>query len=171
MAFNLKHFFDLGFTPENISPPDSPRERKEQQALQGVDVAVAAASVTVVSLVALMILFGALATLMAFLRSRKNPTYWQVACWILLAVGILARQLFSQNHRLDLSGFSVSLALSSAVVSFAVLPLLMRWLNRASPGPNLLQLALPFSLGFFLDYAQVLASTYIVHLPWIPRAT
>ncbi|HEX9422774.1 MAG TPA: hypothetical protein VF899_05990, partial [Pyrinomonadaceae bacterium] len=70
MAFNLKHFFDLGFTPENISPPDSPRERKEQQALQGVDVAVAAASVTVVSLVALMILFGALATLMAFLRSR-----------------------------------------------------------------------------------------------------
>jgi hypothetical protein len=168
MALTLKQFFDLGFTRESVRPLES-REEEKKQALQGAGfLALAAvATASVVSLIALVIVVGALGALMAFLRSRRNPTYWQTACWILVAVGILARQLFSENHRLDLTGFSVSLALSSMIVSLAVLPILMRWLNRISPGPNIQQIAVPFALGFFLDYAQVLTSTYILHLPWV----
>ena len=44
----------------------------------------------------------------------------------------------------------------------------MRWLNRVSPRPGLQHVAVPFSLGFFVDLGQVLATSLHVKLPWIP---
>lgn len=57
----------------------------------------------------------------------------------------------------------------SAAVGIAILPALMKWLNRIATKPGLQHVAVPFSLGFFLDLAQVLASHYIVPLPWVPK--
>lgn len=167
MASTLKSFFDLGFTVEGIEQATQPSRKDEE--LYGVALLGAVFS-TIASLLAVASILLGVAAAMHFLRNLKNPTFWQVACWALMVIGILARQLFSENHRLDFNGLSPSLAISSAIVGLAVLPLLMRWLNRVSHGPNIEQVATPFALGFFLDYAQVLASTYVVHLPWVTRA-
>jgi hypothetical protein len=53
--------------------------------------------------------------------------------------------------------------LLSGVLALAVFPAAMRRLNRLQPQPGLEHVALPFSLGFFLDLAQVTV------LRWIPE--
>jgi len=161
----LTAFFDLGFTADNAVPPENPpedasgesSEQDHRGAMQGLAVggglgtAGAAASWQsgLFALIAFGIALIVLAGLLAWWRKRRNPTYWQVACWALVTTGILVRQLFLPSDRLDLSGFSLSLALASGFVSLAVLPLLMRWLNRMSSGPNVEQVAVPFALGSF----------------------
>lgn len=176
MVAHLKRFFNLGFTASNVVPQRQDL-RNVHAPMHGVAVigllSVGGTASWFSGFVALLAFAAALlavVALMAFLRKRPNPTYWQVACWALVAIGILVRQLFLPNNRLDFSGFTLSLAVSSGVVSLAVLPFLMRWLNKVSPGPNLEQVAVPFSLGFFLDYAQILVSYYVVDLPWVPTA-
>ena len=114
-----------------------------------------------------LVVLGA-AALLGFLRKRQNATYWEVSCWVLVTVGVVARQLVRPDHTVNLSGIDPGLILSSGIVSLAVLPPLMRWLGRVSPRPSLHHVAVPFSLGFFLDYAQVLVTTkFAVHLPWV----
>src|SRR2546421_41342 len=107
MLYTLERFFDLGFTADNVKPASSPRLKTT--AAHGVLFAVAggAAAGVLPLIVITLILLGA-AALMAFLRSQRNPTYWQVACWLLVAVGILTRQSFSAEHRLDFSHLSPS---------------------------------------------------------------
>ncbi len=109
------------------------------------------------------VLLGALASLVHFLRGRRNPLYWELACWILVVLGIVVRPLVASQ--------SVSLGLgalfTSAAIGVAVLPSLMRWLNRVSRRPGLQHVAVPFSLGFFIDLTQVLTSRYVVRLPWL----
>jgi hypothetical protein len=178
LAF-LKSYLDLGFTESNVvsRPPEEEKNTaKAQQPVQmhgfaagGLALAGGTASWAsgLVALLAFAVALLALVALMAFLRKRQNPTYWQVSCWLLVAAGILVRQLFLPSNQLDLSGFTLSLALSSGFVSLAVLPFLMCWLNKVKPGPNIEQVAVPFALGFFLDYGQVLVSTYALKLPWV----
>ncbi len=107
---------------------------------------------------------GVLAWLLHFLRGRRNRLYWHLACWVLVVVGIVIRQMVANGS----SAMAVGALLVSAVVGVAILPGLMRWLNKISNQPGLQHVAVPFSLGFFVDLAQVLTSHYIVRLPWIP---
>jgi len=107
---------------------------------------------------------GALSALVGLLRRLKNPLYWQLACWMLVVVGIAVRPVVVSASGLPTPGQ----LLVSVAVGLAVLPGLMRWLNRVSPRPGLQHVAVPFSLGFFLDLTQVLAASFNVKLPWIP---
>lgn len=83
---------------------------------------------------------------------------WDIACWILLALGIFLRQglqiqtLSWRVQRLTVGSFAASL-----VISLALFPMLMRRLNRRRPRPDLVQLTVPFAFGFFLDLASVSA--------------
>lgn len=107
---------------------------------------------------------GGLSALVGLLRRLKNPLYWQLACWVLVVVGIAVRPVVVSASGLPTPGQ----LLVSIAVGLAVLPGLMRWLNRVSPKPGLQHVAVPFSLGFFLDLTQVLAASFDVKLPWIP---
>lgn len=108
------------------------------------------------------LIFWILAALLHFLRNRGNELYWQIACWALVFCGIVARQLMN-NGTDHMSHWAL---LAPAAVGLAILPALMRWLNKISNKPGLQHLAVPFSLGFFLDYAQTLTLKYGVKLPW-----
>jgi len=168
MANYVSQFFDLGFVAasEGVAQPER-QERPDQLFGFGV-IALAAAGLG--TLLAFAIVLLLVATLMNVLRKHKNPTYWEIASWGLVTLGIVARQTVQPTHSVDISGLAPTLFLASAIVSLAVMPGLMRWLNRASPSPTLQHAAVPFSLGFFLDYAQVLASKYVIQLPWVPNA-
>lgn len=104
-----------------------------------------------------------IASLVHFLRQYANPLYWEIACWTLVVIGIIVRQM-AANGTSDMSMGELAV---SAVVGLAILPALMRWLNKISRQPGLQHVAVPFSLGFFVDLAQVLTSHYVVPLPWI----
>ena len=106
------------------------------------------------------------ATILYFLRRLQNPTYWESACWILLVLGIFARQLTSARDEFQ---FSMGALAVSAVVGLAILPGTMRWLNRIPRRPGLAHVAVPFSLGFFVDLGQVLTTKYLVQLPWLSQ--
>jgi hypothetical protein len=83
---------------------------------------------------------------------------WEVCAWLLLASGIFLRQgleLTSLTWHID--KLNLPRFLAAVAISFALLPSLMRWINRKRPEPGLEQVALPFTLGFFLDIAAVAA--------------
>lgn len=86
------------------------------------------------------------------LRKLDNPLYWQIACWFIVSLGILARPfVIFVIHKVPLE-FSYNIVhsiLVATIVSLAVFPALMRYLNRIKPEPGLIHVALPFSLGFF----------------------
>lgn len=107
---------------------------------------------------------GTLSALVGLLRKLRNPLYWQLACWMLVVVGIAVRPVVVAASGLPTPGQ----LLVSVALGLAVLPGLMRWLNRVSPRPGLQHVAVPFSLGFFVDLGQVLATSLHVKLPWIP---
>lgn len=130
-----------------------------------------AAGSPIVLYATILVLGGAIAlvlaaTLLYFLRRLENPTYWESACWILVVFGIFARQLTSAG---DHFAFSIGALAVSAVVGLAILPGTMRWLNRIPRRPGLAHVAVPFSLGFFVDLAQVLTTKYVVQLPWLSQ--
>lgn len=111
-----------------------------------------------------VLVLGAMATLLHFLRRQRNRLYWELACWVLVVIGIIVRQMVANGSpKMLLGAFAVS-----AVVGLAIQPGLMRWLNKITKEPGLQHVAVPFSLGFFVDLAQVLTSHYVVHLPWMP---
>lgn len=164
MAQSFREFFNLGFTATGLAQPEQ-KERPDQVFGFGLFGLVAA---SIGTLLAFAVVLLCVATLLSVLRKKQNPTYWELASWALVVIGIVARQTIQPTHNVVLSGLTPSLMLASAMVSLAVLPALMRWLNRVSRTPTLQHVAVPFSLGFFLDYAQVLASKYVIHLPWVP---
>lgn len=115
---------------------------------------------------AIGLLLIVLARVAHWLRERANPTYWEATCWTLVAIGIVVRQVISVDGTPNLQKLSVSGFAVSAIVSIAVLPVLMRWINRIPRQQGLLHVALPFSLGFFLDLAKALSTQFQVGLPW-----
>lgn len=87
--------------------------------------------------------------------SRKQ-VMWDIVCWLLSALGIFARQgLNLVALDWDLSRLKPGVFVASAVVSLAIFPWAMRWINRRRPRPGLAQVAMPFAFGFFLDLASI----------------
>jgi hypothetical protein len=166
MANYVRRFFDLGFVVPSVDV--APAVEQPEPRLYAVGV-IALAAAGLGSLLAFAIVLLLVTTALDVLRRHKNPTYWEIACWGLVTIGIVARQTVQPTYSVEISGLAPPLFIASALVSLAVMPGLMRWLNRASPSPTLQHVAVPFSLGFFLDYAQVLASRYVIQLPWVPN--
>jgi hypothetical protein len=87
---------------------------------------------------------------------RTRQVAWEVAAWLLAACGIFLRQGLSLPHlgwsidRLTLGSF-----LASIVISLAVFPSFMRWVNRKRSKPGLAHVATPFAFGFFLDLTAI----------------
>jgi len=159
----LAKWFDLGFNSNDAQQPETAalKSRDIQQAAGiGLVGLVAANAGTFLAFGVVLLLASAV---VSFLRQRQNGTYWQIACWALVTIGIVARQIVRPDHTVNLSGIDSGLIISSGIVSLAVLPPLMRWINRASPRPSLFHVAVPFSLGFFSTTLKCLSlnSRYI----------
>jgi hypothetical protein len=83
---------------------------------------------------------------------------WEVCTWLLLACGIFLRQgLEVTSLTWHIDKLSLPRFFAAVAISFALVPSLTRWINRKRPDPGLEQVALPFTLGFFLDIAAVAA--------------
>ena len=107
------------------------------------------------------VVLGIFATISHALRKSKNPLYWELLSWFLVAIGIILRPFVLDRKDLDIRLSSVAVA---GIVAVIVLPLLMRWLNRVKPEPGLIHAALPLSLGVFLDVTQLAAQSYVPKL-------
>src|SRR5947209_4440153 len=103
MTSKLRSFFDLGFRKTNLLATTSvaPQPRDIQQAL-GIGLAGLVGASVGTLLVFALVLLGA-AALLGFLRRQQNPTYWQIGCWALVAIGIVARQVVRPDHTVNLS--------------------------------------------------------------------
>jgi hypothetical protein len=101
----------------------------------------------------------ALTVFINWLKPRHAIPY-QVACWTILALGILVRQ-----YLLPGPPHGPSALWGSAAVALAVFPPAARVLRARGDRPGLEQVALPFSLGFFLNWAYVAAAHWIPNLP------
>ncbi len=91
----------------------------------------------------------------AHLRTRKIRTgadwAWEIACWLLMAIGIFTRQamVLGSHVDFDMTRFSIRIFLASLVLALAVFAPFMKWLNKKSARRGLLKIALPFGFGFF----------------------
>jgi len=118
-----------------------------------------------IALLGLGVGVGLLAAFLKVLRNLSNPLYWQIACWFLVAIGILLRPVFVGAA--DPLETTVKGALGAGCIALGIFPALMRLLNRLKPDPGLVHVAVPFGLGFFLDITQLLAKTYVPGLGWL----
>ena len=109
-------------------------------------------------LVGIGAVLGILATLSHALRKLKNPLYWQLMSWFLVAIGIILRPFVLGREDWDI--LRLPTVAVAGVVAIVVLPSLMRWLNRLKPEPGLTHAAVPLSLGVLLDVAQLAAKSY-----------
>lgn len=87
-------------------------------------------------------------------RYRRLPL--ELTSWFFLTSGIFARQnLDLADLSLSLKHFSGGAFAASCVISLAVFPWAMRKITKMRPNPGLEVLAIPFSLGFFLDLVRL----------------
>jgi hypothetical protein len=124
------------------------------------------AFLALLALIGLGVIFGILSFSLYFLRRRSNPLYWQLSCWLLVALGILLRPFVVSG--IDPLQTSIKGSIAAGIIALVVFPGLMRLLNRLKPEPGVIHVALPFGLGFFLDVAQVIAKTYVPIFTWLP---
>ena len=133
------------------------------------------------------------ATLFAeYLRRLRNPLPWEICCWVLLTLGITARQAVfgpvavqptvpevlqaapgPQTPNADLSpahlpvspsmSFSLTGMAVSGILALALFPFAMRILIRQNPRAGLAHISLPFAVGFFLDMGRAAAAG------WFPK--
>ena len=121
------------------------------------------------------VIFGVLAgiaigavllTLVAsYLRAQKNCLYWEVSCWLLVTMGILLRPIVvraDSGLRADARGVFIA-----GLAALFVLPAVMRLLNRIKETPGLSHVATPLGVGFFLNVAQLMATTYVPAFSWL----
>lgn len=137
----------------NASPPTMP------------EIVIPAAIATAL-LLGLGIVLGVLSTLVLVLRKLKNQLYWQVACWLLVVTGILVRPFVISSAPISANLPGV---FAAGVVGLVTLPGLMRWLNRINQTPGLSHVAVPLSLGFFLDIGQLATLHFLPAISWLPR--
>jgi hypothetical protein len=96
--------------------------------------------------------------------SRREEVLWEIACWLLLTLGVFFRKAIAiatlgwVQGNLTLGAF-----LASAVIALAVFPPFMKWFNRRRPGANLENFTTAFAFGFFLDLASVAAHKIAPH--------
>jgi pSer/pThr/pTyr-binding forkhead associated (FHA) protein len=101
----------------------------------------------------------------SYLRAKKNCLYWEVSCWLLVTMGILLRPIVvraDSGVRADAGGVFIA-----GLAALFVLPAVMRLLNRIKETPGLSHVATPLGMGFFLDVAQLMATTYVPGLSWL----
>jgi hypothetical protein len=124
------------------------------------------AAIATALLLGLGIVLGVLSTLVLVLRKLKNQLYWQVACWLLVVTGILVRPFVISSAPISANLPGV---FAAGVVGLVTLPGLMRWLNRINQTPGLSHVAVPLSLGFFLDIGQLATLHFLPAISWLPR--
>jgi uncharacterized membrane protein YhaH (DUF805 family) len=105
-----------------------------------------------------------LSVLAGRLRAKKNPMYWELACWVLVTLGILLRPLVVRAD--DSISADARGALIAGLAALFVLPVVMRLLNKMTEKPGLSHIATPLGVGFFLNVAQLMATKYVPALAW-----
>ena len=83
----------------------------------------------------------------------KKKKLWVIIVYMLLSIGIFSRQItkFPQID-LNLNNLRTSVFLASLIVGFAVLPLVIKRLNKITKGkPKIEHIMWSFSMGFFID--------------------
>jgi uncharacterized membrane protein (DUF4010 family) len=89
-------------------------------------------------------------------RNKRNRRAWSLFAWFLVACGIFLRNGLSITAvSWNLNNLTIGSFLASCVISLAVFPSFMRWMNKQHPKPGLEHIATPFAFGFFLDLAAV----------------
>ena len=85
-------------------------------------------------------------------RIQTKRHVWTIAVYILLSLGIFARQLTDfPNVRFNVAQFNWSVLTGSFVIGLAIFPPAMRWLNAHRGVPGLEHIFAPFTIGFFLN--------------------
>jgi hypothetical protein len=79
------------------------------------------------------------------LGASKSRIMWTVNVYILLVLGIFARQNICFDPVISACG------LGAAITGFAVFPIAMRRFNKIFRKPSWEHALLPFSIGFFFD--------------------
>ena len=98
--------------------------------------------------------------------SHVRRIIWEVAVWLLVACGIFFRQALSVvDAGWDVSRLSAGSFSASVVISLAVFPAVMRWINKRHQDPGIQHIAAPFAFGFFLDLAALSLIRLVPHLP------
>lgn len=100
-------------------------------------------------------------------RSQWLKVRWQIAAWLLVAIGIFVRQgLQFPPITWDVTQLNVGTFLGSLIIALAVFPWFMRWINRKRPEPSLEHAAAPFAFGFFLDLSALAIVSAIKLVPF-----
>jgi hypothetical protein len=90
--------------------------------------------------------------------SRREELLWEIACWLLLTLGVFLRKaIVIATLGWDRGNLTLGAFLASAVIALAVFPPFMKWFNHRRPGASLGNFATAFAFGFFLDLASVAA--------------
>lgn len=92
---------------------------------------------------------------------------WQIGAWLLVALGIFARQgMQFPPIAWKITQLTWGAFLGSVIIGLAVFPWFMRRVNKKRPRPGLEHVALPFAFGFFLDLTTVATFSAFKLLPF-----
>jgi prepilin signal peptidase PulO-like enzyme (type II secretory pathway) len=83
-----------------------------------------------------------------------------ITVYVLLACGIFCRQI-TQFPIVDLNVANVrwSVLIASFIIGFALLPPVMRWINRGGKELGAIQVITAFSIGFLIDLSSQLITS------------
>jgi hypothetical protein len=88
---------------------------------------------------------------------QRKRLYWTFCSYMLLALGILARQCVPISAfplTFSFSNMRPSVALASLIVATALFPPFTRWFNKQIKKPSWPQVLWAFSFGFFVDLSN-----------------
>jgi hypothetical protein len=88
---------------------------------------------------------------------QRKRLYWTVCSYILLVLGILARQCVSLSSTpltFSVSNLRAPVALASAVLATALFPPFTRWFNKRIRKPSWPQVLWAFTFGYFVDLSS-----------------
>jgi hypothetical protein len=90
-------------------------------------------------------------------RSRLNKAAPAIVVYVLLALGIFCRQI-TKFPVVDLNVENIrwSVFLASLIIGFALLPPVIRWINRGGKKLSAIQITTAFSIGFLIDLSSQL---------------
>jgi len=84
----------------------------------------------------------------------RKRLYWTVCSYLLLILGILARQcipLASSPLSFSVKNIKLAVVFASVVLATALFPPFTRWFNRRIKTPSWPHVLWAFSFGFFID--------------------
>jgi uncharacterized membrane protein YczE len=107
----------------------------------------------------------------AFNDERDEPVYGgadskkavlAIVVYILLALGIFCRQITKfPIVDLNLENIRWSVFFASLIIGFALLPPVIRWLNRGGRRLSAIQVITAFSIGFLIDLSSQLITNLL----------